>query len=35
MSGGEFVGTLLRAEDYLQRTGKAEVAPVELGSPPG
>ncbi len=35
MSGGEFVGTLLRAEDYLQRTGKGQVEPTELGQPPG
>jgi hypothetical protein len=33
MSGGEFVGLMLRAEDYLRRTGKAELPPVELGSP--
>jgi hypothetical protein len=33
MSGGEFVGLLLRAEDYLRRTGKTELPPVELGSP--
>jgi hypothetical protein len=35
MSGGEFVGLLSRAEDYLRRTGKADVPPVELGAPGG
>lgn len=33
MSGGEFVGTLLRAEEYLVRAGKHDAQPVELGSP--
>ncbi|MCK4341905.1 MAG: hypothetical protein KAY37_09310 [Phycisphaerae bacterium] len=32
MSGGEFVGLLARAEDYLARTGKHDAQPVELGS---
>ena len=31
MSGGEFVGLLLRAEDYLERTGKTEVPKTQLG----
>ncbi len=30
MTGGEFVGTLLRAEDYLRRTKKQGAEPVEL-----
>lgn len=33
MSGGEFVGLLLRAEDYMRQTGKRDVQPVELGKP--
>ncbi len=33
LSGGEFVGLLSRAEDYLQRTGKGEVNRVKLGTP--
>ncbi len=33
MSGGEFVGLLSRAEEYLRRTGKTETPPAELGSP--
>jgi hypothetical protein len=33
MSGGEFVGLLSRAEDYLQRTHKGGEGPVPLGSP--
>jgi hypothetical protein len=33
MSGGEFVGVLLRAEDYLVRTGKGETPKTELGRP--
>jgi hypothetical protein len=33
MSGGEFVGVLLRAEDYLQRTGKAGAPTTELDRP--
>jgi hypothetical protein len=32
ISGGEFVGVLLRAEEYLTRTGKSQ--PVELGPRP-
>lgn len=31
MSGGEFVGLLLRADDYLRRTGKGQAEGVELG----
>ncbi len=33
MSGGEFVGILSRADDYLRRTGKGDVQRVELGAP--
>jgi hypothetical protein len=33
MSGGEFVGILNRAADYLRRTGPAQSQPVELGPP--
>jgi len=33
MSGGEFVGLLSRAEDYLRRTAKGGEG-VELGAPP-
>jgi len=35
MSGGEFVGLLSRAEQYLQRTGKGDVESVELERPGG
>ncbi len=35
MSGGEFVGLISRAEDYLRRTGKADVQRVELGASGG
>lgn len=35
MSGGEFVGMLLRAEDYLQRTGARDMQRPDLGSPGG
>lgn len=35
MSGGEFVGILLRAEEYLARTRKHESPPVELGAATG
>ncbi len=34
ISGGEFVGVLSRAEDYMARTGKRESG-VELGEPEG
>ena len=34
VSGGEFVGLLSRAEEYLERTGRTD-APVELGPRPG
>lgn len=34
MSGGEFVGLLLRAEDYMRQTRKQDVQPVELGKRP-
>ena len=33
MSGGEFVGLLSRAEEYLQRTGTTGEQTVELGKP--
>jgi len=35
MSGGEFVGLLSRAGEYLQRTGKAGEQTVPLGKPEG
>jgi hypothetical protein len=35
MSGGEFVGLLLRAEDLLRRADDADAAPVELGEREG
>jgi hypothetical protein len=35
MSGGEFVGLLSRAEEYLSRAGKRAQPPVELGARPG
>jgi hypothetical protein len=35
MSGGEFVGVLSRAGEYLQRTGKAGEQTVQLGKPDG
>jgi hypothetical protein len=31
MSGGEFIGLLSRAEEYLQRTGRAGEEAVKLG----
>lgn len=34
MSGGEFVGILSRATDYLQRTRKRDAVPTELPPPP-
>lgn len=35
MTGGELVGILLRAEDYLRRTAPREASGVQLGSAPG
>lgn len=35
MSGGEFVGVLSRAEDYLRRTGKRDAEGAELGPATG
>ena len=35
MSGGEFVGILLRAEEYLTRTHQHERPPIELGAGTG
>jgi len=34
VSGGEFLGMLSRAEDYMRRTGRLPATRVELGPPP-
>jgi hypothetical protein len=35
ISGGEFLGVLARAEEYLQKTGRAAGEAAELGTEPG